>query len=88
MVYKNAEEILPLEVIELIQKYVEGQTIYIPKKQGNRSAWGSGTNIRHELYLRNQMIYKDHILGMKNSELAAKYYLSEKSIQRIIQEQG
>lgn len=28
----KAEEILPSEVIELIQQYVDGQNIYIPRK--------------------------------------------------------
>ena len=32
MCYIKAKEVLPKEVIELIQKYVEGKCIYIPKK--------------------------------------------------------
>lgn len=86
MGYVKAEEILPLEVIELIQKYVDGQNIYIPKKAGNRSTWGSGTQIQKELQIRNQSIYNEYVNGTKTVELAKKYYLSEKSIQRIIRE--
>lgn len=40
MGYKRAEEILPVEVIELIQQYVDGASIYIPRKQENRQEWG------------------------------------------------
>lgn len=86
MGYIKAEEILPLEIIELIQQYVDGQNIYIPRKADNRLEWGSGTQIREELYSRNQHIYSDYLRGMKMSELAERYYLSIKSIQRIIRE--
>lgn len=88
MGYIRAEEILPIEVIELIQQYVDGENIYIPRKAGCRQAWGTGTQIRQELLVRNQRIYEDSLAGSKISELACKYYLSEKSIQRILREMG
>ena len=84
MGYIRAEEILPIEVIELIQQYVDGENIYIPRKPSNRRAWGAGTQIKQELLRRDQQIYKDYLAGRKTSELARKYYLSEKSIQRIL----
>lgn len=87
MGYRKAEEILPLEVIELIQQYVDGENIYIPRKSENRQSWGSGTEIRQELYARNQQIYSDYLSGTDFSELAERYYLSVKSIQRIVREQ-
>jgi len=53
MGYMKAEEILPMEIIELIQQYVDGQNIYIPKKADNRLEWGSGTKtkLKTERYL-------------------------------------
>lgn len=84
MGYRKAEEILPAEIIQIIQQYVDGESIYIPRKEGNKQEWGQGTRIRQELYERNLSIYKDFISGKKTSELADKYFLSEKSIQRII----
>lgn len=87
MGYVRAEEILPIEVIELIQQYVEGESIYIPRKAAHRQAWGAGTQIKQELLLRNQQIYKDYLAGSGTKELACKYYLSEKSIQRILRKQ-
>lgn len=86
MGYRKAEEILPLEIIELIQKYVDGESIYIPRKADSRREWGSETLIKQELQERNHEIYKDYGFGMTVVELAGKYYLSEKSIQRIIRE--
>ena len=84
MGYIRAEEILPIEVIELIQQYVDGENIYIPRKSAHRQAWGAGTQIKQELLTHNQQIYEDYLAGSKTSELSCKYYLSEKSIQRIL----
>lgn len=49
MGYIRAEEILPIEVIELIQQYVDGENIYIPRKTEHRQEWGAGTQIKQEL---------------------------------------
>ncbi|MCK8059496.1 MULTISPECIES: CD3324 family protein [unclassified Fusibacter] len=84
MSYTNAKQILPDEIIELIQNYVEGEYLYIPKKADNRKAWGENTKTRNELHTRNSSIYKDYIEGLSTAELADKYYLSIKSIQRIV----
>lgn len=84
MGYRKAEEILPAEIIQIIQQYVDGESIYIPRKEENKQEWGTRTRIRQELYERNLLIYEDFISGKKISELADKYFLSEKSIQRII----
>lgn len=84
MGYRNAGEILPMEIIELIQQYVEGENIYIPRRSGSRRKWGSNTRITQELARRNQQIYADYRQGISVSELSGRYYLSLKSIQRII----
>lgn len=84
MGYIRAEEILPIEVIELIQQYVDGENIYIPRKTEHRQEWGAGTQIKQELLARDQQIYEDFLAGSRTSELSCKYYLSEKSIQRIL----
>ena len=84
MGYIRAEKILPQEIIELIQQYVEGENIYIPKKVQNRAKWGANTNTRQELEERNNRIFSDYLNGMSINDLSAKYFLSEKSIQRIV----
>ena len=37
MSYIKVEEILPIEIIEMIQQYVDGANIYIPRKKDNRA---------------------------------------------------
>lgn len=86
MGYRNAGEILPVEIIELIQQYVDGENIYIPRRSENRLKWGSQTRITQELCDRNKQIYADFCNGMAIAKLGEKYYLSVKSIQRIIRE--
>lgn len=84
MSYKKAEAILPIEVIELIQNYIDGECIYIPKKDENKLSWGSNTSTKEILKKRNFNIYKDYLAGMKIKTLAEKYFLSTKSIERIV----
>lgn len=86
MGYRKAEQVLPLELIQLIQNYVDGECLYIPRKSEERRSWGEQTTIRKELKERNTQIANDHKDGMSVKELAVKYYLSEKSIQRILRE--
>ncbi len=84
MSYKRADEILPSEIIELIQGYVDGETIYIPRKENQRKEWGNKTLIRQELERRNSQIVTDFQNGYKVQALSIKYFLSEKSIYRIL----
>ncbi|MEW9123714.1 MAG: CD3324 family protein [Thermotaleaceae bacterium] len=86
MSYTNARDILPNEILEIIQNYVDGGYIYIPKKEENKIAWGELTNSKTELFKRNTSIYEDYLEGMCTQLLSEKYYLSPKTIQRIILE--
>jgi len=85
MGYKKAEEILPAELIEILQEYADGDILYIPKKR-IRAGWGTVSGTKKKLVHRNRQIYLDYLSGMKVKELASKYYLTDKSIQRIIRE--
>ena len=84
MRYIKAEDILPEELIREIQRYVDGRTIYIPRKPGKRRAWGMDTDYRTELQERNRQIRLDHAGGATVEALCGKYHLSEKSIRRIL----
>jgi len=48
MRYQRANEILPEELVELIQNYIDGEYVYIPRKQENKRTWGEGTGAREE----------------------------------------
>ena len=84
MSYKKAEQVLPAELVELIQEYADGICLYIPRKESNRKKWGESTATLSEMAERNNRIFNDYTHGMNIRSLAEKYFLSEKSIQRII----
>ena len=84
MSYKKAEEVLPIEIIEMIQQYIEGENSYIPRKANKRLEWGTNTDTRNEIRDRNDRIYLEYSQGVTMQELSVRYFLSSKSIQRII----
>jgi Mor family transcriptional regulator len=84
MSYIKANTVLPQEIIEMIQEYIDGGYLYIPRKSDNRKSWGETTNSKLWIQNRNREIFTNYKNGLKISELAGRYFLSEKSIQRII----
>lgn len=84
MSYANARDIFPDEILKIIQNYVDGECLYILKKEENKLAWGELTQSKEELLIRNINIYEDYLVGISIQSLSEKYYLSPKSIQRII----
>lgn len=86
MRYIKAEDVLPRELVAQIQCYVDGVTLYIPRKEENRRPWGCGTSYRAELEQRNAAIRREAAEGVEIAILAHRYHLAEKSIRRIIRE--
>ena len=82
MSYVRAEEVLPKELLETIQQYVNGRLIYIPCTE--KMVWGSRTGTKEFLQQRNQSIYDLYRGGVAIPELVEEFALSAKSIQRII----
>ena len=85
MSYIKAENVLPKELIETIQQYVDGKLIYIPCKE--KQEWGSTTSAKRFFRERNERIYETYKGGTGLHELAQIFSLSEKSIQRILRNQ-
>lgn len=84
MSYIKAGDVLPKELIDKIQDYIDGEYIYVPRKAKNRKTWGQRTNRKQETLLRNQEIYRQYTEGKPVTYLAEVYFLSPKSIQKII----
>lgn len=84
MGYVHALEILPQELIEEIQEYIDGQVIYIPKIKSNRCNWGEKTDTKAYFKERNIEICNSYKNGTTVFDLSEKYFLTPKSIQRII----
>ena len=84
MKYVKADKVLPEEIIELIQDYIDGEYLYIPRKYENQKSWGEKNGTKNALRERNKEIFTKYIRGRKAWELADEYFLSEPSIRRII----
>lgn len=87
MKYINAHNILPKDIIKVIQEYVDGEYLYIPRREEEQKRWGERSGSREALKRRNREIYDKYIKGAKVMELSEEYYLSDKSIRRIISDQ-
>ena len=64
MAYKNAREVLPDALLRQIWKYVEGENIYIPKREEHRAAWGSRCGTRQEYEERNKQIRRRYAVQL------------------------
>lgn len=84
MKYAKAQDVLPEEIVKIIQEYVDGKYLYVPRKDENQKAWGEKSGIKRSLKVRNNEIYKKYMNGATIDELSQAYYLSDKSIRRII----
>lgn len=87
MKYEKAQNILPEDVIELIQEYIDGGYLYIPRKDDNKKAWGENSGTKDSLKERNREIFNRYNEGLTIKELNKQYYLTEHSIRRIIRQE-
>lgn len=84
MAYIKAGDVLPSEIIKLIQEYIDGDCIYIPRKFENEKSWGKKNGTRKFLQTRDSEIYNMYLKGATINQLVDIYFLSDKSIRRIV----
>lgn len=84
MSYANGKEVLPEHILSEVQKYFGGGLIYIPHRENVRCKWGSRTNTKAVLQLRNQEIRNKKSTGYSIEELMIEYHLSYDTIKRIL----
>lgn len=84
MRYVKVDTILPSDLIKEIQKYIQGEYIYIPLQPEVRKKWGEKSRNREYFQNRNADIRNKFISGNTISNLAQEFFLSESSIKKII----
>ena len=84
MNYKNGKEVLPSELLVQIQKYVQGEMLYIPKEDEKRVAWGENSGAKKALALRNREIVTKYRNGQQIEKLTKTYNLSKSSVKKIV----
>ena len=83
MKYRNAEDIFPESLLKQIQRYVSGETIYIPAGKEKKS-WGESSGYQQYLRERNSSIKEKFKNGVSIEVLMNEYSLSYDSIKRIV----
>lgn len=81
--YKNAAEILPPELLAVLQQYVSGEQLYVPRPD-ERVRWGERSGTRAVLAQRNAAICARRLQGATMEELMAEFHLSHDSIRKIL----
>lgn len=83
MKYRNAQDIFPEALLRQIQRYVSGETIYIPA--GNeKKAWGETSGYLQFIRERNEKIRAAFAEGTAIEGLMEQYALSYDTIRRIV----
>jgi len=84
MKYINANVILPKELVEKLQDFVQGEYLYIPAIKDQHKNWGELSGFREEIDRRNSEIIQAYASGASIQELAESYCLSVYAIRKII----
>ena len=83
MKYKNAQDVLPDALLKDLQKYVSGETLYIPNVE-SKKPWGAASGARSYYRRRNAEIRQKYESGSTIEQLAEEYSLSTDSIRKIL----
>jgi len=83
MKHSNAD-ILPVDLLFEIQKYIQGELLYIPKLKHNYKKWGDVTKGKALISERNNEIRTAFTGGYTIDELCVQYSLSPDSIKKIV----
>ena len=83
MKYKKASDILPDELLREVQKYIEGEALYIPKGKARRK-WGENSGGRTFYQQRNEEIREKFFRKVSIEALAEEYGLSYETIRKIV----
>jgi len=86
MKYRNAAELLPAQLLQELQRYAAGGTLYIPAAR--RQPWGEGTGAKTLYARRNAEIRSQFSCGVRMDELSDAYFLSDETVRKIIYQKG
>lgn len=84
MKYINAYVILPENLVVEIQKYIQGEYLYIPSQPEARKRCRENSENSNYIRNRNETICNMHKDGYKIKDLAEEFFLSIDSIKKIV----
>ena len=83
MKYINAAEILPDQLLKELQRYIDGDVLYIPRASGKK-AWGTDSGSRLFYQKRNEEIKRLYKAGFSLDILVERYHLAYSTIRKIV----
>jgi RimJ/RimL family protein N-acetyltransferase len=86
MKYRNAIELLPPQLLQELQRYAQGETLYVPRIK--RKSWGEGTGAKTFFSERNENIRKQCSLGENLENLSEEYVISEDALKKVVYKKG
>ena len=84
MRYMRAADVLPPDLLVQVQAYIDGEYLYIPRRENCRKSWGAANGRKAETLARNLEIYRRYRAGCSVGQLAEDYFLAPKSVWKII----
>ena len=83
MKYRRAPDVLPEELLREVQKYSQGELLYVPKAK-EKKKWGEESGARSFYLQRNSEIREKYLQKVSVGRLADEYCLSEDMIRKIL----
>ena len=84
MKHVKAQAVFPQSLLDEIQKYVQGELVYIPKVPGTYKQWGANTNAKKLVAQRNKDMVQAFKTGATIAQLAALHFLSQETVKKIV----
>jgi len=84
MKYVKAQAVFPESLLEEMQKYIQGELVYIPKLPTSYKKWGANTGAKHIIAKRNEKMVQAFKAGTSIPQLAELYSLAEDTIKKIV----
>ena len=81
MKYKNANDVLPEDLLALVQEYIQGEYLYVPVK--DRHIAESPSDYQNELEKRDAHIYTKYLEEMGNKQLFRMACICKRNICRL-----
>ena len=84
MKYINGKDVLPKQLLEQLQHYVQGNLLNVQRKENSRAGYATLNGTRAMIRNRNREICRRYDEGATIQELMERYHLSEDSIRKIL----
>lgn len=80
----KVKDVLPAHLLLEVQRYIQGELMYIPTRSSRRKKWGESSGAANFYRARNESIRTRFREGTAIGELSERFGLSPDSIKKIV----